>query len=131
VDVKECLKHKIFWNKLGTTEEWEIHVTRMTPGCLPWQTFCCGPKESPSSTERGRDGRNISAGLVKGLWSSPSYVRPIRGGGGGGRRRRRVTQYYVCRIDNTVGQLFQKILAEESVWFRQSWRMPLSVKCRH
>jgi hypothetical protein len=79
VDVKECIKHKICWNKLGSTEEWKVHVTRMTTGGLSRQTFFCGTKERPSSAERGRDGINISIGFVKGLRSSPSYVRPIRG----------------------------------------------------
>jgi len=102
VDVKECLKHKIRWNKLGSTEEWKVNVTRMTPGHLPRQIFCYGLKERPSSTKRGRDGINISIGFVEGLRSSPSYVRPIRGGGRG-----RVTQHYVWRIDNNVGQVFQ------------------------
>jgi hypothetical protein len=47
VDVKECLKRKIFWNKLGTTRGWKVHMIRMTLGRLPRQTFCCGPKERP------------------------------------------------------------------------------------
>jgi hypothetical protein len=52
----------------------------------------------------------ISVSLGTGLWSSPFYVRRIRGGEGG---RGTVMQYYDRRIENNMSRHFPNFFAAE------------------